>query len=191
MNDLEKYLTSKEDCGGTSAEELRHMGKTAAIRYVREKTPLNTTISSMAKEAHLNTEQVKRVVEHANNTTFSTLFQAGFSTKNIQFPMADANAILHESTHKEKTASMSTLLPTKGRYIPGQERASVNDLFFDTEERMCHECLNQEYCEHDNKVYQPAEPDNNVPEDYNCEDCGKSFDVPEPSFDTLWHRRIN
>ena len=57
--------------------------------------------------------------------------------------------------------------------------------WFDTEERMCHECLDQEYCDHDKKVYQPAEPDNNVPEDFTCEDCGKSFDIPEPDFDSM------
>jgi hypothetical protein len=137
VHELEKYLTSKDDCGGASPEELRHMGKTAAIRYVRDKTPLNNTIGELAKESHLNLEQIKRVVEHANNATFSTLFQAGFSSKNIQFPMADTNAIAHESHGKEKTASsLSALLPTTGKYIPGQENASVEDLFSTAKGRM-------------------------------------------------------
>lgn len=43
----------------------------------------------------------------------------------------------------------------------------VPDTLFDTDERMCHECLDQSNCDHDNKVYQPSEPENKVPEDYN------------------------
>ena len=136
MNELEKYLTSKEDAGGVSAEDLRQMGKTAAAKYVETKAALNDTIDALAKQAGLNSEQIKRVVEHANNTTFASLFQAGFSTKNIQFPMADANAIIHKTAAKEKTASFSAPAPTKERYIPGQESAVVDDLFYSSEERL-------------------------------------------------------
>tara|TARA_R110000824_G_scaffold77767_2_gene196558 strand:+ start:3483 stop:3704 length:222 start_codon:yes stop_codon:yes gene_type:complete len=59
----------------------------------------------------------------------------------------------------------------------------VPDTLFDTDERMCHECLDQSNCDHDNKVYQPSEPENKVPEDYNCEDCGKSFEIPDEEVD--------
>tara|TARA_X000000368_G_scaffold245987_1_gene194329 strand:- start:5548 stop:5772 length:225 start_codon:yes stop_codon:yes gene_type:complete len=30
-------------------------------------------------------------------------------------------------------------------------------------------------CEHEKKEYQPAEPENNVGEDYFCYDCGRDF----------------
>lgn len=56
----------------------------------------------------------------------------------------------------------------------------VDERWFDTEERMCDDCMNEKYCDHKEKVYQRAEPENNVPEDYSCKECGKQFDLPEP-----------
>ena len=38
-------------------------------------------------------------------------------------------------------------------------------------------------CEHENKTYQAKEWDTNVPESYTCDECGKEFDIPEPSFE--------
>ena len=38
-------------------------------------------------------------------------------------------------------------------------------------------------CAHLNKEYQPEEPENNVPESYTCEDCGKDLDMTEPDWD--------
>ena len=45
----------------------------------------------------------------------------------------------------------------------------------------------KELCPHkeESMVYQPYEPDNNLAEDYYCDDCGKQFDIPEPDEDTL------
>ena len=40
-----------------------------------------------------------------------------------------------------------------------------------------------EECEHENKTYQAKEWDTNVPESYTCDECGKEFDIPEPSFE--------
>ena len=31
-------------------------------------------------------------------------------------------------------------------------------------------------CEHEEKTHQAAEPENNVPEDYFCEECGRNFE---------------
>ena len=40
-------------------------------------------------------------------------------------------------------------------------------------------------CEHNNRHYQPAEHDTNVPESYTCEDCGAGLDIPEPDWDLM------
>ena len=40
-------------------------------------------------------------------------------------------------------------------------------------------------CKHENTEYQPAEPENNIHESYNCEDCGTELPLPEPDEDSL------
>ena len=52
----------------------------------------------------------------------------------------------------------------------------------DLEERMCEECLVQEYCEHETTEYQPAEAENNAPKSLSCVECGKDLPVPEHDF---------
>jgi len=47
------------------------------------------------------------------------------------------------------------------------------------DERMCQDCFD---CEHDSATYQPWEQDNNVPESYTCDDCGKELELPEPDY---------
>tara|TARA_R110000824_G_scaffold368282_1_gene557576 strand:- start:430 stop:765 length:336 start_codon:yes stop_codon:yes gene_type:complete len=43
-------------------------------------------------------------------------------------------------------------------------------------------------CKHENPEYQPAEPENNIHESYNCEDCGIELPLPEPDEDTFRER---
>ena len=122
---FEQYLSSKEDTA-VSPESLKQMGTKAASLYIREKTPLNESISAMVKESSLNLEQVKRVAEYANNATFAHLFKGDYD-KNITFPMADASAILQTQPHQAKTASRKVLPKTK--YIAGQEYVSLDEAF--------------------------------------------------------------
>ena len=61
----------------------------------------------------------------------------------------------------------------------------VEETFMETDERMCMDCEEQEYCEHENKTYQQEELENNVPESYTCDDCGKDLDIPEPDWDLM------
>jgi hypothetical protein len=135
MNELERFIMSGEKpTKGLDGTELRQLGSRAAAKYINDKAPLNSTIAGMAKESSLNHEQVKRVVEYANNATFGHLFKAGFG-KNITFPMADASAVLQESAEVEKTASPKIVLPNK-RYIPGQELVDLEAVFTDGIEKV-------------------------------------------------------
>lgn len=127
--DLEQYLTSKSDCGcSVDADTLKLYGQKAATQFVGCQVPMNDTIVQMAKEANLNHEQVKRVVEHANNLAFSQMFKAGFS-QNITFPMADTAAVMQnlEAPMQVKQASVEIVKGT--RYVPGQERVSLEGAF--------------------------------------------------------------
>ena len=126
MSDFESFLASSAGVQ-TSSDGLKALGKQAAARYVRDGTPLNLTIAGMVKEASLNSEQTKRVIEEANNTTFVELFNHGFKG-NVEFPLADFEAIA-SNPHKTKVASLGYIPPAKERYIPGAEGADVHDIF--------------------------------------------------------------
>ncbi len=128
MHDFESYLAASSGTVVTP-ERLKVLGKQAAAQYVREKTPLNVTIASMVKEAGLSKEQTKRVVEEANNTTFTELFKAGFKG-NVEFPLADfdAIAVMGDPMLQKQASGVSRPLPGR-KYIPGAEDLSVASVF--------------------------------------------------------------
>ena len=46
---------------------------------------------------------------------------------------------------------------------------------------VCDHCI--ELCEHKNTEYQFPEPENNVPEDCYCLECGVQLPIPEPDYE--------
>lgn len=126
MEDLEKYILSKEDCA-VSSDQLKAYGRRATSRYLEDKVPLNDSIRDMAKEANLNHEQVKRVVEFANNDTFVSIFKSGFG-ENITFPMADSNAVM-QGMHEPAMAKVASLEVVRNKYVAGQESVSLDKAF--------------------------------------------------------------
>lgn len=129
MTAFEDFLSSKEP-DEVSAEKLRYIGKKAASNFVENKTPLNDALADLSKEASLNYEQIKRVVEFANNETFSQLFKLGYD-KNVTFEMASAPQVAQKNS-PDKTKVASFVEPAKVKYVPGQESASVEDIFTKT-----------------------------------------------------------
>lgn len=103
------------------------MGKRASVRYIEEDVSLNDSVTEFAKEASLTDEQVKRVVEYANNATFASLFKNSYD-KNITFPMADTNAVLGGVREtKEKVAE--AIMTISKKYIPGEEYVELDKAF--------------------------------------------------------------
>lgn len=135
--DLEQYLLSKSACGAdcgcgcsgkVDPDTLKMYGQKAATQFVGERVPMNDSIAQMAKEANLNHEQVKRVVEHANNLAFSQMFKAGFS-QNITFPMADTSVVMQNLEAPMQVKQASVDIVKGSRYVPGQERVSLEAAF--------------------------------------------------------------
>jgi len=126
MSEFEQYLSTKEDAGVTP-HELRKMGATAAHAYIQEQKPLNDSILEMVKTSSLNLEQVRRIVEYANNDTFGHLFKAGHE-KNITFPMADASIVMQKKGETMSKVASRKVLP-RGHYIPGQEYVDLDEAF--------------------------------------------------------------
>lgn len=83
-----------------TAEKVRSLGKLASSAFLNNQVPLNDSIRKLASDQNLKPEQIKRVCEEANTSTFLELFKTA-EDKNIQFPMADPKTVL---TSLEKTA---------------------------------------------------------------------------------------
>lgn len=129
---LVDFIMSKKSAGGVNAVELQSIGKTAAKAYIEKGTPLNDTVSEMAKEAGLNYEQIKRAAEFANNETFLIKFRQPYE-RNVAFPVADA-AVISRNIHsdavptQEKTASRTWSGTASNRYVPGSEGFSLEKM---------------------------------------------------------------
>jgi hypothetical protein len=95
--ELEKLSTEKV----AHEFDLKYMAKKAADEFLKSERPLTQTISELAKEASLNSEEIKRVCEYANNDVYQSLFDRE-QDKHIHFDVADSSSI----TDVEKTASM-------------------------------------------------------------------------------------
>ena len=132
MNEFEKYLLTKETTA-VDKQQLMAMAKRATVRYIDENTSLNDSITDMAKESSLNEEQVKRVVEYANNATFAALFKNNYD-KNITFPMADTNTVLGGVRETKEKTSEAIVSTTKGKYIPGSEYVDLEEAFKTSED---------------------------------------------------------
>ncbi len=72
--------------------ELKMMGKTASVKYLKDNVDMNETITSMAKEARLNPHQVARICESANVFTYDELWDKN-KNGNFTFKLADQEKI--------------------------------------------------------------------------------------------------
>ena len=127
MSDFERFLTEK----GTTIVDPSHlkvMGKKAAANYLSDGTDLNESIAKFSKEASLNDEQTKRVVEHANTATFLGLFKAGYDS-NVKFPVADYEKVAQAHQPAPSAQKEIPLLPSQS-YVPGQEYVTLEEAFF-------------------------------------------------------------
>ncbi len=121
MGDLFEYLTSARPEKTADGEQLRLLGVKAARAYIDNDVPLNDSIVSFAKEAHLSEEKVRRVVEFANNHANTEKMKAGYDT-NITFPLADTSAIMQVvGAGSVKTASVSRTYVPAPKWRPGPE----------------------------------------------------------------------
>jgi len=69
-------------------------GRQAATEYLMKDIPLNDSITKIAERESLNYEQMRRIVEEANNQVYLRKFSSpAVKDKYIEFPVADAREI--------------------------------------------------------------------------------------------------
>lgn len=134
MSQLLEFLQSSSK--GPDSFRLQQMGRTAATAFAEQNVELNHTIRGLAKEAGLNSEQIKRVAESANNEAFLHKFRQPFD-QNISFVLADSNSIardihaqvLDTLDHVKTAGTNYSSRKVTTRYIPGSEAYSLEKMF--------------------------------------------------------------
>lgn len=100
MTDIPFGLESKCTYAALSPADLQSLGKRAAVEYLSGTSSLNDSIVKIARGLpSISTHQIRRIVEFANQETFSRLFadnEKYASDKNIDFDVADPAAVLLE-----------------------------------------------------------------------------------------------
>ncbi len=86
-----------------SSYQLDMFARQAVADYLQNQVPLNDSITKIAEEHALNKEQVARVIEAANTSTYLDLFEKS-ADKYVQFPPADPSKI---GTEMPKVAEVS------------------------------------------------------------------------------------
>lgn len=126
--DITEYLSSKTAATiKIDASTLHAFACKAASQMVGKGTPMNDSILGIAKEAHLNDEQIKRVVEQANHAAFATLLKTGFD-KNVHFDVADADKVIKRLEPSMSKQASAPQHQDRSRYIPGQEGVTLEGM---------------------------------------------------------------
>jgi hypothetical protein len=121
MNDFDLGLLSRKTFAALSPADLQSLGKRASLSYLSGEGSLNDSIIKIAREyPSISHHQVQRVVEFANQETFSRLFSNNekyAQDKNIDFDVADPGVILRELDSSARPAAMS-VPPDEYSYSP-------------------------------------------------------------------------
>lgn len=111
MDDLPSGLSSKTTYAALSPSDLKSLGKTASLAYLRKGIPLNDAVIKLAREyPSISPHQVRRIAEFANQETFGALFDDGekyANDKNVEFDVADPGNILRELDNGCRPVAMS------------------------------------------------------------------------------------
>lgn len=79
-----------------SADELKSLGKEAALDFLGSGIALNDAVVKIAqRHPSISTHQIRRIVEFANQEAFSDLFEKQAGDKNIDFEIADPAEVIH------------------------------------------------------------------------------------------------
>ena len=114
--------------GSRPSEHLSLLGKRAAGLYVRkEEDSLTSAVHSAIGDEQLNKDQVRRVAEMANQSTWRTLFHEG-GERDTQFEPADADAVLGEMASRPDEVSYDTSDMDYLNDVPNQVPSSDIDL---------------------------------------------------------------
>lgn len=78
-----------------SVQDLEDLAKVASDMYLYQDTPLNDAVVKVASDhPGISQEQVRRIAEMVNSSTFQRLFEKQASNRNVEFDIADPAEVL-------------------------------------------------------------------------------------------------
>lgn len=96
--------------------DYKKMAEAVSDDLIHNKVPLTDSVAKLAASMEMNQEQVHRLCEAANNTTFGKLFQSRDKTaedRMVEFDVADADKVLKtsikEASHVTQTSDAVAL----------------------------------------------------------------------------------
>lgn len=96
MADEFSFFSNASSYAKLSSDDLKSLGKEAALDFLQEGIPLNDAVVKVAQRyPSISTHQVRRVVEFANQEAFANLFEKQAGDKNVDFDIADPAEVLH------------------------------------------------------------------------------------------------
>jgi len=109
MDHLAFELTRQSTYAKLGPEELESLGKQASSDYLGGGISLNDAVVKIAKQyPSISSHQIRRIVEFANQETFSRLFEKQASDKNIEFNVADPGEILQSLNNGARPSIMTS-----------------------------------------------------------------------------------
>lgn len=83
-----------------TAQTFQKLAEEISQEYVEKGTPLNGKIKSVSVELQFNPEQIKRLVETTNITTYNKLFNT-LQDKTFKFELGDSKKVIEDIYHTE------------------------------------------------------------------------------------------
>jgi len=112
-----------------TASDLEMLGKRASDMYLRKEASLNDAVSQLAgQHAGISPEQIKRVVEFANQNTFQSIFEKQAGDKNVEFDLADPGVVIRELNDGARPAVYNPVPEEYGREPVKTSSAVLTDL---------------------------------------------------------------
>ena len=125
-DDFFRELTRSPGHAPLSSSQLEDMAKRASSMFLLQDTPLTDAVVKVASDCRgISSEQVKRVVEMTNQSTFQNLFEKTAGERNVHFDIADPNEVLRQLNSGASAPVVKVASQDYGRPPPS---ASTKDL---------------------------------------------------------------
>jgi hypothetical protein len=108
-------LARQHTFAALSPTDLEGLGKRASHMFLSYDVPLNDAVVKLAQECPgISSEQIKRVVEFANRTTYQHLFEKQAGDKNVEFQIADPSEVLRRINSSASAPIVKMAAPEYG-----------------------------------------------------------------------------
>jgi AraC-like DNA-binding protein len=114
--------------------DYKKMAEAISDDLVQQKIPLNDSIRKLASSMDMSQEQVRRLCESSNNTTFNKLFQSKDKTASdriVEFDVADADQVFADNIKEAAVSEPANAVAYFSEYRSLREETSIKQAALD------------------------------------------------------------